>query len=61
MQRKVDKDVKLFKEFFKLDNCEYRHMSPLVMENGYTKKYLDGEKSDSDQLRVIKNGFEDIT
>jgi hypothetical protein len=39
---KVDKDVKLMKEYFNLQD-EYRHMSPVVLPSGYTKKFIDGE------------------
>lgn len=39
---KVDKDVKLMKEYFGLED-EYKHMSPVVLPSGYTKRFIDGE------------------
>lgn len=37
---KVDKDVVLFKEFFKLPS-HYAHMSPVILPAGFTRDYLD--------------------
>lgn len=41
---KVDKDVRLFKEHFKMDES-YANMSPLVLPRGYTKDFIDGKIS----------------
>ncbi len=49
---KVDKDVKLFKEYFRLDDCAYADMSPVVMPQGYTKDYIDGKISVTVGLQV---------
>ena len=38
---RVDKDVKLMREFFNIED-EYASMSPVVVPSGYTKKYIDG-------------------
>ena len=39
----VDKDCRLFNEFFSL-GANYSHMSPVVMRAGQTKRILDGGK-----------------
>lgn len=39
---KVDKDVPLFKEHFDLQN-KYEEMSPVLLPQGFTRRYLDGE------------------
>jgi dethiobiotin synthetase len=35
---RVDKDICLLKEQFHLDHIDYRHMSPVIIPRGYTKK-----------------------
>jgi hypothetical protein len=42
---RVDKDICLVKEHFKLDHIDYEHMSPVIVPRGYTKKFVDGEVS----------------
>jgi len=60
---KVDKDVPVAKEVFKLDKCSYADMSPVIIPPGYTRNYLDGDVDtlDADQLDRIKRGFENIS
>jgi dethiobiotin synthetase len=58
---RVDKDVTLIKEHFKLRHCDYRHMSPVLIPNGYTKDYIDGKISNSSQLGAITNAVKEIS
>lgn len=57
---RVDKDVRLFKEFFDLDHIDYQDMSPLLVPNGYTKQYLDGQVQVRDQEKAIEAAFRRI-
>ncbi len=50
----VDKDAVLFKEYFKLTS-DYADMSPVIIPSGFTRRYLDGEISESglaDQIQL---------
>jgi dethiobiotin synthetase len=58
---RVDKDVTLMKEHFKLHHCDYRHMSPVLIPDGYTKDYIDGKISNKDQLDLIINAVKSIS
>lgn len=60
VELKVDKDVKLFKDFFQIDTCSYKDMSPVVIPNGYTRKFLDGEITEEEQINSIKKSFANI-
>lgn len=40
----IDKDAVLVKEHFGLDHLDYRHTSPVLIPQGYTKDYLDGDR-----------------
>ena len=53
---RVDKDVKLAKEFFGL-KCGYEHMSPVVIPSGYTKKFIDGEITENSQIEAILSSY----
>eukprot|EP00947_MAST-08B_sp_MAST-8B-sp1_P001822 g1822.t1 len=53
---RVDKDVPLFKERFGIRD-RYTDMSPLVLGRGYTQKFLDGQISYSEQLRMMHGAF----
>lgn len=57
---RVDKDVTLMKEHFQLNHCDYRHMSPVLIPNGYTKDYIDGKISNQDQLDKIQNAVRQV-
>ncbi|KAG7375283.1 hypothetical protein PHYPSEUDO_002067 [Phytophthora pseudosyringae] len=58
---RVDKDVAVAKEVFKLDTCNYADMSPVVIMPGYTKRFLDGEITVESQLDKIRTSFKRIT
>lgn len=58
---RVDKDICLLKEQFHLDHIDYRHMSPVIIPRGYTKKYIDGEISYDEQLKDIEHAFEKVS
>jgi len=51
---RVDKDVVLIKEHFRLDHIDYKYMSPVIIPNGYTRRYVDGEISTADQQRDVE-------
>lgn len=57
---KVDKDVRLFKEFFNINTCSYLDMSPVVIPKGYTRRFLDGYIREEEQINAIKTGFQRI-
>eukprot|EP00667_Euglena_gracilis_P012251 EG_transcript_12582 len=54
---KVDKDVRLFREFFDLKHCSYHDMSPILIRSGYTKRFLDGQIEAGQQMRDIQDAF----
>ncbi|KUF87485.1 hypothetical protein AM588_10003385 [Phytophthora nicotianae] len=58
---RVDKDVAVAKEVFKLDTCNYADMSPVVIMPGYTKRFLDGHITVESQLDKIRTSFKRIT
>lgn len=56
----VDKDVILFKEYFKLQS-NYSEMSPVILPSGFTRDYLDG-KIDPNYLKPrIIQAFQNIS
>lgn len=57
---KVDKDVILFKEHFKLDG-RYSDMSPVILPSGFTRDFLDEKVSVSEIETRIKNAFEVVS
>lgn len=57
---KVDKDVILIREHFKLNHLDYQFMSPIIIPPGYTKDYIDGKISRNAQLDIIKNAYDQI-
>jgi len=50
---RVDKDVELVKEYFKLDHVSWPDMSPVLMPRSYTKRYIDGEIQLESQVEAI--------
>jgi dethiobiotin synthetase len=58
---KVDKDVRLFKEYFNLSTCDYEEMSPVVIPAGYTRNFLDGLIKEEQQVNAIKQAFARIS
>ena len=58
---RVDKDVVLIKEHFNLNHIDYRYMSPVIIPSGYTKRYVDGEISTTDQQREVEEAMDHIS
>ncbi len=56
----VDKDVVLFKSFFKL-NDSYEEMSPVLFPRGFTRDYLDGKVDHRHLTTKISHSFEAIS
>mmetsp|Transcript_11221 Transcript_11221/g.16990 ORF Transcript_11221/g.16990 Transcript_11221/m.16990 type:complete len:486 (-) Transcript_11221:124-1581(-) len=57
---RVDKDVTLIREHFKLSHCDYKDMSPVLIPSGYTKDYIDGKISYYEQLESIKSAVSNV-
>lgn len=57
---RVDKDVRLFKEFFNLNHIDYGDMSPLIVPSGYTRSFLDGKVCTADQHAKIIKAFKNV-
>lgn len=55
----VDKDVVLFKEFFKLPS-PYKEMSPVIFPRGFTRDFIDGKIETADLKKEIARAFESI-
>lgn len=53
----IDKDVKLIRDHFNLSHLQFADMSPVLIPKGYTKSYLDGEISNTDQLADIRRAY----
>jgi BioD-like phosphotransacetylase family protein len=58
---RVDKDICLVKEHFKLDHIDYEHMSPVIVPRGYTKKFVDGEVSLHTQIDDVIDAMEHVS
>ena len=58
---RVDKDVCLVREHFRLDHIDYEHMSPVIIPQGYTKQYVDGEISYDKQLQDVEGAMQHVT
>lgn len=56
----VDKDVLLFKSYFKLQD-PYEEMSPVLFPRGFTRDYLDGNVDHQDLVEKILHSFKSIT
>ncbi|WP_420420935.1 phosphotransacetylase family protein [Simkania sp.] len=56
---RVDKDVLLFKDHFKLQD-DYSLMSPVLFPRGFTRDYLDGKIEESSMQEKIATSFEAI-
>ena len=54
---RVDKDVQLLKDYFQLDHMEWPDTSPVLVPKDYTKAFIDGGISLSEQIRTIRNAF----
>lgn len=55
----VDKDVLLFKSYFKLQDS-YEEMSPVLFPRGFTRDYLDGKVDHQGLLGKIQTSFHAI-
>lgn len=58
---RVDKDVALVREHFHLDHLDYEDMSPVIIPQGYTRKYVDGKICHDRQLRDIEESMEHVS
>lgn len=60
---RVDKDVRLIREHFKLQHLSYEDMSPVVIPAGYTRAYLDDDPgySDQDAHQKVVSAYERIS
>lgn len=56
----VDKDAVLFKEHFSLRE-EYNVISPVIIPSGFTRRFLNGEESETSMLETIHSSFESIS
>jgi len=56
----VDKDVLLFKEYFKLSSA-YDDMSPVILPSGFTRDFLDGKINQINLENEIKTAFKKIS
>ncbi len=56
---KVDKDVALFKSYFKLKD-PYEEMSPVLFPKGFTRDYLDGLIDHQSLIDKIRQSFQAI-
>lgn len=52
----VDKDVVLFKSYFKLPD-PYEEMSPVLFPRGFTRDYLDGRVDHANLVTKIKDSY----
>jgi BioD-like phosphotransacetylase family protein len=55
----VDKDAVLVKEHFHLDHLKYTNVSPVLIPRGYTRNYLDGKISYSDQKTIVQKAYQE--
>jgi len=56
----VDKDVLLFKNYFKLD-LNYEDMSPVILPAGFTRDFLDGKIDSTHLQNSIQKGFKQVS
>jgi len=57
---RVDKDCVLVREHFRLDHIDYGDMSPVIIPQGYTKKFVDGEITLGTQVRDVERAMENV-
>jgi dethiobiotin synthetase len=53
----VDKDAALVKQHFKLDHLSYKHTSPVLIPPGYTRDFLDGIISSTEQTARVLEAY----
>lgn len=49
------------RERFHLDHIDYEHMSPVIIPQGYTKKYIEGKITHGDQLEKIRQSYKHVS
>lgn len=57
---RVDKDVVLIREHFNLDHVDYADMSPVIIPQGYTKKFVDGEICMEGQINDVQTAMGNV-
>jgi dethiobiotin synthetase len=57
---RVDKDCVLVREHFQLKHIDYEDMSPVIIPQGYTKKFVDGEISLNEQIKEVHRAMENV-
>lgn len=55
----VDKDAYLFKNYFGID-CDWHSMSPVIIPEGFTRRYLDKEISSDQLLNDVVSSYQSI-
>jgi hypothetical protein len=56
----IDRDVKLIRDHFHLNHLQYADMSPILIPQGYTKSYLDGDIDLEQQVADIRRAYLNI-
>ncbi|KAL7431642.1 hypothetical protein ACHAXH_003392 [Discostella pseudostelligera] len=56
----IDRDVKLIRDHFQLHHLKYADMSPILIPQGYTKSYLDGQIDHDQQVADIRRAYLNI-
>jgi phosphate acetyltransferase len=56
----VDKDAALIKQHFKLDHISYQHTSPVLIPPGYTRDFLDGIVTSTQQATLVLDALKAI-
>jgi AAA domain len=59
-QAVVDKDAALIKQHFKLDHISYKHTSPVLIPPGYTRDFLDGIVTSTQQATLVLDALKAI-
>jgi dethiobiotin synthetase len=57
---RVDKDVCLVREHFKLHHIDYKDMSPVIIPDGYTRKYVDGVITLNSQIDTVLHAMTSV-
>ncbi len=57
---RVDKDVVLFKEYFKMP-FYYEDMSPVIFPSGFTREFLDGKVQETHLRMKIEKAYKNIS
>jgi dethiobiotin synthetase len=57
---RVDKDCVLVHEHFQLNHIDYEDMSPVIIPQGYTKKFVDGEISLNEQVKDVLRAMDNV-